>query len=176
LFFIITSIRETLIPLYGVQELGLDPYQIGLILSIFAVTNLLNLLFIGHRFERLISRSLLLALSLLTCAVSLYLLSFSSDLFSFALLSTPLGFGLGLLQSVPFALLLDYTDLNNIGLAMGVLRTVCDLGIVFGPIMVGSLMDIGQTILVFYISAFFIGLLSVITWFVFHSENKQLTV
>ncbi len=176
MFFIITSIRGTLIPLYGVQELGLDPYQIGLILSIFSVTNLLNLLFIGHRFERLIKRSLLLTLSLLTCAVSLYLLSFSSDLFNFALLSAPLGFGLGLLQPVPFALLLDYTNPSNIGLAMGVLRTIGDLGIVFGPIMVGRLMDIGQTIWVFYISAFFIGLLSVITWFVFHSENKHLTV
>jgi MFS family permease len=172
LFFLFTSIRGTMIPLYGTDTLALTSVQIGLLFSVTSMIIMVMLLFLSHRLERFVRRSVLLPLSLLFCSVSVFLIVFAADFLSFILVLVPLSIGLGILQPLPFAMVGDYAQSKTIGITMGVLRTVGDLGIILGPIIVGWLLDLGHNLYVFYLIAAIVGLFSLVTWVVFIKRTQ----
>lgn len=167
LFFLFTSILGPMIPLYGVEEMNLTSVQIGLIFSLNSVIVAIILLFVVHRLDRFVRRALLLPFSLLICSISVFLISFAWDFVTLAIFVGSLGVGLGVLQPLPFAMVIDYSKHDSRGLTMGILRTVGSLGLILGPMVVGWLMDLGQALLVFYTIAVIVGLFSVLTWVVF---------
>ena len=172
LFFLFTSIRGTMIPLYGTDTLALTSMQIGLLFSVTSLIIMVMLLFISHRLERFVRRSVLLPFSLLFCSVSVFLIAFAADFPSFILVLVPLSIGLGILQPLPFAMVGDYAQPKTMGITMGVLRTVGDLGIILGPIIVGWLLDLDHDLYVFYLISAIVGLFSLVTWVVF-IKRKQ---
>jgi MFS family permease len=173
MFLLFSSIRGTMIPLYGATVLGLNSSEIGLIFSCTSLVIFIVLAFATQRLEEAFGRAGLLTISLVVCSLSVAAMSLPSDFATFIITSIPLGVGLGLLQPTPFAMIIDLSKPANRGLMMGVMRTVADIGVIVGPIIVGSLMNIGQPLLVFYVIAAIIGALSLMTWIVFRRPAER---
>jgi len=171
MFFLFTSIRSTMIPLYGSNELGLSALQIGLVFSVTSAIIVCCLLLVNVKLEQALRQASLLTLSLLICASSVVLLSFSVDFTTLLVFSIPLGFGLSLLQPTPFAMISDYAKPENRGVTLGLARTIADVGIILGSTLVGWLIDVGQPLLVFYLIAAVLALFSAVTWYVFRDQH-----
>jgi predicted MFS family arabinose efflux permease len=167
LFLTFSSIRATLLPIYIVTVLGYSSLNVGLYFSFTSVVILLTLLLVTHRIERRVGGPSLLLGSLACCAASVLLLSVASDFPTLLLCSVPFGVGLGLLQPTPFALLPRFTRPEQRGLAMGVMRTIGDVGLLVGPLLVGWFIDLGYPTLAFYSVSGVIGITTIIAGFVF---------
>lgn len=170
MFLIDSSIRTTMIPLYGVSKLGLSPSQIGFVFSLISSITIIALLFITPRVE-VIKKSTLLPISLLVASIAVILVSFSSDFISLSIFSVFIGISTGLLNPIPIAMLINYTNPRNRGVIMGFLRTIGDLGIVLGPILVGGLIDIGEPLFVFYLVALFSLIFSFFAYVIFKEKK-----
>lgn len=166
-FFMFSSIRGTMIPLYGVDVLGLSTTQIGLVFSVTSATIVGILLGVIPALEQRISRPHLLLLSLGVATSAIAALSLASDFLSLVLIAVPLGVGFSLIQPTPFVMILDLAAPDTRGLMMGLLRTTGDIGIIIGPLLVGSLLDLGQPRLVFYVVAAIFAFFTILTWSVF---------
>ena len=167
MFFLFSSIRGTMIPLYGTEELGLSAVEIGLIFSLTSAITVFGLLFITHRLETRIGRSMLLPLSLLICSVAVFLLSFASNFITLAAFVLPLGIGMSILQPTSFTMISDHAKPAIRGLTLGFSRTIAALGIILGSTMAGWLMDIGQQFVGFLLIGGILSLFSSFTYFVF---------
>ena len=173
MFFMFSSIRGTMIPLYGVDVLGLSTTQIGLVFSVTSATIVGILLGIVPALEQRISRPHLLVLSLGIAASTIATLSLAFNFLSLVVMAIPLGVGFSLIQSTPFVMILDLATPDTQGLMMGLLRTTGDIGIIVGPLLVGSLLDLGQPRLVFYVVAAIFAFFTVLAWAVFRRFAPQ---
>jgi MFS family permease len=173
MFFYFSSIRGTLIPLYGTENLGLNSVQISLIFSLSSIIVVLSMIFINQLLEKLIKRALLLSISLIACSVSIFSLSVAWNFSSLAVLYIPLGFCFGIFQPLPFAMIIDNSEPNNRGLTIGVSRTIADFGIILGLLVAGWLLDLGQPRYTFYVVASLFGLFSYLTYKIFLKENSK---
>jgi MFS family permease len=171
MFFLFSSIRSTMIPLYGSEYLGLSSFQIGFIFSFTSAIIVFGLLFLNPRLAQLVKRSLLLSVSLVICSVAVFLIAFSMDFYTLVLYSMPLGIGFSLLQPLPFTMITDYTNPESRGLTIGFSRTIADLGIILGPTLVGWIIDLGQPLLVFYLISGILSLFSFVIWYVFRETH-----
>lgn len=167
MFFLFSSIRGTMIPLYGVKELGLSSVEIGLIFSLTSAITVFGLLFVTHRLETRIGRSMLLPLSLLICSMAVFLLSFASNFITLAAFVLPLGIGMSILQPTSFTMISDHAQPAIRGLTLGFSRTIAALGIIVGSTMAGWLMDLGQQFVGFLLTGGILSLFSFFTYFVF---------
>ena len=174
-FFMYSSIRGTMIPLYGVDILQLTSTQIGIVFSITSLVTVIGLNVLVPRLEVIISRQQLLVLSLATCVFAVTVISATSNFVTLALTAVPLGIGFSLLQPTPFTMILDTAQPENRGLMVGLLRTTGDIGIIVGPILVGSLLDIGFIHNIFYVIAGIIGIFTCISWMIFYQTKHWLT-
>jgi DHA1 family multidrug resistance protein-like MFS transporter len=68
MFFTFTSIRGTMVPLYGAEFLALSSTQIGVIYSLTSLIVVLGLIFVVPRVEHALGRPRLLFISLIICA------------------------------------------------------------------------------------------------------------
>ena len=167
MFFLFSSIRGTMIPLYGVKELGLSSVEIGLIFSLTSAITVFGLFFVTHRLETRIGRSMLLPLSLLICSMAVFLLSFASNFITLAAFVLPLGIGMSILQPTSFTMISDHAQPAIRGLTLGFSRTIAALGIIVGSTMAGWLMDLGQQFVGFLLTGGILSLFSFFTYFVF---------
>jgi MFS-type transporter involved in bile tolerance (Atg22 family) len=164
MFFTFTSIRGTMIPLYGAEFLALTSTQIGVISSLTSLVVVVGLILVVPRVERVLGRPRLLFLSLVVCAGAVAIITVATEFIGFAATMIPLGVGFSLLQPSPFTMIMDLVSLERRGVFMGILRTTGDLGLILGPLLVGGLLDLGQPTLVFYVVAGTIGSYAVIVW------------
>jgi len=167
MFFLFSSIRGTMIPVYGAEELKLSSFGIGVVFSVTSATTVVGLILLTHRLEDRLGRSKLLSFGFLICSISVILISFASDLITLSIFVIPLGLGFSILQPTVFGMISDSAEPENRGLTMGISRTVAALGIVIGPTMVGGLIDLGQPLLIFYIVSGLLCLFSIITYVIF---------
>lgn len=167
IFFFYSSIKGTLLPLYSTEVLGLSSFEIGLVFSFLSMITVMGLLFFTHQWEARLRREMLLPLSLCICAIAIVVVSFAFDLFSLMIFIFPLGIGLSILQPTPWTMISDYAHPEHRGVTMGVARTIADAGHLIGPIMVGSLIDLGQPVITFYIVAGILGAVSLLTYRIF---------
>jgi DHA1 family multidrug resistance protein-like MFS transporter len=169
-FFLFSSIRGTMIPLYGTSVLALTSTQIGVVFSVTSAIIVLVLVGVVPRLESRIRGSRMLVISLALSAVAVAALSVAPDFLTLALLALPLGVGFGLLQPTPFAMVLDRASVENRGLVVGLLRTTGDVGIIVGPLLVGGLLDLGHPALVFYVVAAIIALFALLSWRILQTQ------
>ncbi len=172
-FFLFSSIRGTMIPLYGTTVLTLTSTQIGVVFSITSAVIVLVLIGLVPRLEARLTGPRLLVISLTLSAVAVAALSVASDFLGLALMAVPLGVGFGLLQPTPFAMAMDRSAPETRGLTVGLLRTTGDLGIIVGPLLVGGLLDLGHPVLVFYVVAAIIALFAFLTWWIFQRSSRE---
>lgn len=164
MFFTFTSIRGTMVPLYGAEFLALSSTQIGVIYSLTSLVVVLGLIFVVPRVEHALGRPRLLFLSLIICAGAVTTITIAGDFLGFAATMIPLGVGFSLLQPSPFTMIMDIVAQERRGIFMGILRTTGDLGLILGPLLVGGLLDLGQPRLVFYMVTGTIGSFAVLVW------------
>ena len=164
MFFTFTSIRGTMVPLYGTEFLALSSTQIGVIYSLTSLVVVLGLIFVVTRVEHALGRPRLLFISLIICAGAVATITVAGDFLGFAAMMVPLGVGFSLLQPSPFTMIMDIVAQERRGIFMGILRTTGDLGLILGPLLVGGLLDLGQPRLVFYTVAGTIGSFAVLVW------------
>ncbi len=173
-FFLFSSIRGTMIPLYGTTVLALTSTQLGVVFSTTSAVIVVVLVGVVSRLEARMRRPRQLVISLALSAVAVVSLSVASDFSTLVVMAVPLGVGFGLLQPTPFAMVLDRASVENRGLTVGLLRTTGDIGIIVGPLLVGGLLDLGHPVLVFYVVAAILTLFALLTWRVFHQQATAL--
>jgi DHA1 family multidrug resistance protein-like MFS transporter len=167
MFFLFSSIRGTMIPVYGTDVLKLSAVEIGLVFSLTSATTVVGLVFLTHRLEGHLGRAQVLVLALCVNSITVVLISFASNMMTLSAFVIPLGLGLSMLQPTIFAMISDYAEPGNRGLTMGISRTVAAFGIVIGPTMVGGLIDLRQPLVAFYLIAGLLGLFAILTHVVF---------
>ena len=172
IFFFYSSIKATLLPLYGTEVLGLSSVDIGLVFSFLSMITVVGLLFFTHQWEARLSRVMLLPLSLCLCAIAIIVISFAVDLLTLTVFVIPLGIGLSILQPTPWTMISDYAHPEYRGVTMGVARTIADAGHLIGPIMVGWLIDLGQPLIAFYVVAGILGGVALLTYQIFALDTR----
>jgi MFS family permease len=127
----------TIVPLFAHSELALTPSVLGTVLTLSAAANFLILLPAGTLSDRIGRRGPMVG-SLVMSAVTVIALPYVSDTVGFAVLMAALGLSLGLTGSIG-AWVADVAPPAQLATAMGVFRTVGDLGSLIGPIILTSI-------------------------------------
>ncbi len=133
-FFGRISVRRLIIPLLGKEVLGLSATYIGLALSLGTVATLVTLYFSGHLTDRMGAGKLVVLGGFLS-ALALVFYSFSDSLPTFLLASIFWGFTAGFGGPARNVYLMDIVSADLYPLAMGVYRTLGDLGFILGPVV-----------------------------------------
>lgn len=139
LFFLRSSVRSTLLPLYATINLGLSENQIGVLLSISMVTTGVLTFPAGLLSDRLGRRIPIMA-STFSCAFLSLFIPFLANMESLIILVFAYGFATGL-QGAISAWPADVAPSDKMGTAMGAYRFLGDLGFFLGPITVTYLSD-----------------------------------
>ncbi len=142
LFIMRGGARVTLFPLYGGEVVGLEPAQIGDVLSLSALTNLLIVNPGGQLVDRL-GRKPIAVLGLILAALSTAAYGFFDTYPSLLVVSAIFGLTSGLASISPPTMVGDLAPPGSEGAAVGLYRTAGDLGFIVGPLMMGMMADVG---------------------------------
>ena len=132
---------QAYLPVFGEEQLGLTPEQVGYMIAIQAVANGLARIPGGRIVDRLPRRGLLVACGLGVYAVSIAVLPHLSGFWAATLLLT---LSVPILATVYIALGVVFSSLSTAetrGVAMGVYGMVLYLGLGFGPAIFGAIME-----------------------------------
>lgn len=157
LFIMRGGARITLIPLFGSEVVGLTPAQIGDVLSISAVTNLLIVNPGGQLVDR-IGRKPVAIWGLVLAGLATAAYGFFDTYGSLLVVSGLFGLTSGLASIPPPTMVGDLAPAGAEGSAVGLYRTSGDLGFVVGPLVMGLVADAGAFSAGFIISGALLGL------------------
>jgi MFS family permease len=138
--FFARSGRQTVIPLYADQEIGLSAGPIGLIFAMMAFINLLFIVPAGWAIDRFGVKVTIVPSAMVSFA-AFALMAASPSTMMLVFSSLVLGVGSGLLGPAPAAYAAEIAPAERRGAAMGLFRSVGDLGFVVSPPLVGYLAD-----------------------------------
>lgn len=139
-FFTRTGSQNTVLPLLGKARFGLGPAKVGYAFTTIAVMNFLTINFSGILCDRY-GRKMAIVPGCFVCAMALLTYTFGHTYWHFLLSSVLLGIGTGISGPAPAAYVSDLSLPGGRGLTMGVYRTVSDLGITVGPVLLGWVSD-----------------------------------
>jgi MFS family permease len=139
-FFTRTGSQNTVLPLLGNERLDLGPAKLGYAFTLIAVVNFLTINIAGIVCDRY-GRKTAIVPSCLLCGAALVTYTLGGNYTHFMLSSVLLGLGTGVGGPAPAAYLADLELPGGRGLTMGVYRTVSDVGVTVGPILLGWLSD-----------------------------------
>ncbi len=140
LFFIRTGVRNTLLPLFSGKDLGLNEFDIGILLTIAAIATTITMLSIGLISDK-IGRRTPLFLSLVASAPITLWIPFTSSIIYVSLVIFIYGAIIGLSGPIA-AYVTDIAPKDKLEIYMGVYRTIGDLGFVIGPLLMGYIVDL----------------------------------
>ena len=132
--------RQTLLPLFARDEIGLGEAGIGGVFALMALLNLLLVIPAGMLYDRYGARAAIIP-SAVVNALAFWLIGASSGALAFVGASVVLGLGSGILGPAPAAYAAAIAPAGRRGVAMGLFRTVGDVGFVVAPPLVGFLAD-----------------------------------
>ena len=135
--FVLTSMQFTIIPLFAVGNVGLNSLQIGGLFTVLSVAELATFIPIGSLSDRFGRKPFMIS-SLIVSAVVLILMPHVSSPIGFSLAMGMLGFGSGLAGPMD-AWISDLAPIDKMGVAIGLYRTLNDIGLVAGPIFLTAL-------------------------------------
>ena len=139
-FFTRSGGQMTLLPLLGHNEIGLSETAIGLVFTVIALVNFATLYVAGSLSDRFGRKVVIVPSGILTAAaVGLYVYAGTGA--TFLAVSILLGIGTGLGGPAPAAYVADIVPAGMVGPAMGLYRTISDLGLVLGPVLLGAIVD-----------------------------------
>lgn len=140
IFFTRTGSHNTVLPLLGNDRLDLGPALLGYAFTLIAAVNLATINISGLICDRY-GRKITIVPSCLVCALALVSYTWGSSYLHFMLSSVLLGLGTGISGPAPAVYVTDLDLPGGRGLVMGVYRTVSDLGVTVGPVLLGWLSD-----------------------------------
>jgi MFS family permease len=133
-------VNGTLFPLWAEARFGLDPAFIGLLLTFAAAAGLVTMLISGRIADRRGRKGPLMASLLLTGLVIPFIF-LAPGLTALSLTMVLYGLALGFHGPIA-AWAADLAPEGRMGIAMGVYRSVADLGWVVGPLLLGYLAEV----------------------------------
>ncbi len=139
LFFSVGGFQNTVVPLFGSLVLGLDAGVIGLALGLSTILRFVVSLVGGELSDRFGRRAVLVP-GLILIGFGTLMFNFATGLTTYimAILVLSVGrFG----NNVPATVLADHGPEARWGFLMGLNRSVGDLGVVFGPVAMGLLVE-----------------------------------
>lgn len=134
--------RVTLLPLYAEQSLGFGAGDIGILLSVSALTNLLIVNPAG-RFVDNVGRKPVAMIGLTTAAIATAGYGLFESFTGLLIVSLVFGVTSGLASIAPPTMVGDLAPEGAEGSAVGVYRMSGDLGFVIGPLVLGAIADTG---------------------------------
>lgn len=135
-----TGLRFSLVPVFGAEEIGAGPFLVGLALTVAALTQL-AVLWPAGKIADTFGRRRLAVPAYTGFAVVAATFGLAGTVPAFLVVMALYGAGTGLTSVTPPAIVGDVVEAGRTGLAMGVLNTAGDLGIVLGPLVSGALAD-----------------------------------
>jgi len=167
----ILDARMTFLPIY-LQDIGITPFQIGLLISIGAC----SALFIKPIYPALIKYFGYKILLIITFIISLSLLFLTpvlNQFYSFAVLLVVSGLALGINQPLSLSMISDQTEDSERGIAIGLRLMANRLSQLLDPFMFGMLTLVFGLKISFILIGFFLLLLSILTITLLHYEEKK---
>lgn len=137
-----SSTRGTLMPLVGVDVLGLSVGQMGLVLTGMAIVNLMLLPAASTMADRH-GRVTVITPAMVGTTVSLAVLALSGGVTGFLLGAVLLALASSLSGPAPAAFAADAVPADVRGFSLGLFRTAGDLGLLVGPPALGLIADVG---------------------------------
>jgi MFS family permease len=137
-----TGVIVFLFPLYLLERGRLAPEAVGHLVGVSVVGRLLALWLVS-RLPDGWHRLPVLGLGLLGYAAALASLPLVTHLLLLTIWSLLLGAGAGFVAGLPTAIIGDRVALELHGIAVGWLRTLADVGMIVGPLVMGTLGDVG---------------------------------
>ncbi|MDH5372266.1 MAG: MFS transporter [Acidimicrobiia bacterium] len=143
--------RVTLLPLYAEQSLGFGAGDIGILLSVSALTNLLIVNPAGRFVDR-VGRKPVAMLGLTTAAIATAGYGLFESFTGLLIVSMVFGITSGMASIAPPTMVGDLAPEGAEGSAVGVYRMSGDLGFVIGPLALGAIADTGAFTLGFFLT------------------------
>jgi DHA1 family multidrug resistance protein-like MFS transporter len=140
LFFIRTGVRSTLVPLFSGNNLGLNEFDIGMLLTIAGIATAITMVPIGIISDKIGRRTPLL-LSLIISAPLTIWIAFTANFIHISLIMFIYGAVIGLSGPIA-AYVTDIAPKDKLEIYMGVYRTIGDIGFVCGPVLMGFIVDL----------------------------------
>lgn len=131
------GILNTIVPLYSQYNLGMDEGVLGVVLTLSALCNM-GMMVTAGRLTDVYGRKPFLMGSLVLLALLIFILPFVHDVLGFTIALMAMGLAIGLSGPIA-AWVADVTDPGDLGAAMGLFRTIGDLGFVIAPVALASL-------------------------------------
>lgn len=135
-----TGVLVFLLPLYLAEQGRMRVDAVGSVIAL-SIAARLPAVWIGGRLSDRRERTTILAAGLFGFAVVLGLLPFIRQPVPLALCAVAVGAAGGFVAGLPAAIVADRVDPSQHGIAIGWLRTVTDVGMLLGPLVMGSLAD-----------------------------------
>lgn len=157
------GVRVSLIPLFVVEILRLDPSWAGIALAVFSAGTVAVLIVSGRLADALGRKPLVLA-GLLVSAVGTFWLGWAPNLAMLLAASLVTGVGTGLLQPALGAAVADVLGARaRGGSVLAGFQMAADLGTIVGPILAGLLVDAVSYQLAFAVTGA-VSLLALLVW------------
>lgn len=170
IFSIRSGVRQTLVPLAGVDQLGLDTGDLGLIFTALGVVGLFLIGPAGWAADRLGRKPAIVPTGYLAAAgVAVTALSPNIEWFLAGLLLSAIGTGVS--GPAPAAFVADIAPPELRGSAMGMYRTAGDFGVVLAPVASGALADSTSIRIAMLVNAAMVTV--AITWFLLMAKEPR---
>ena len=133
--------RDTILPLLGVENLGLTAASLGLIYTLIQMTNLLAIPFAGLITDRMGRKpAVILGLSVQGIGMGLVGTAWLYPWFLSGAVFMGAGKGLGETSSVVYVT--DLSPIGKYGTTYGLFLTLRDFGLLIGPVVLGLIADV----------------------------------
>ncbi|WP_407313087.1 MFS transporter [Desulfosporosinus sp. SB140] len=137
------------------KELGATGLQLGVIYVLFSVMNIIGSYFVSTKASRKLGEKNNIALGFVLLAVYCAGVAVAPEPIWFFPLQIVGGFGAGILTAILMAIAVRGFDADKKSTAMGFYQSIYSLGITFGPIVMGILVDHSSKIFSFSVMAVF---------------------
>ncbi|MDR2255620.1 MAG: MFS transporter [Arthrobacter sp.] len=135
------GVRTSLVPLFAAGALGMNAFEVGLVLTVFAVGNAVALSFSGRWSDR-VGRRLPIVIGMSLAALTGSLLGLSPDAWVLIALSLLSGLGTGLFGPAQQATIADTVGPHHsAGRVMAAFQMAADLPAIAAPLVAGYLSD-----------------------------------
>ena len=139
-FFARTGGLFNVIPLFAEEEIGLEPDQIGIGIGMISVVGLILVYPSGALVDRFGRKGVIVTSSILS-GVGMLLFAGSGSFEAYLIASLCWASASGVAGAAPAAYAADLAPRGMTAPAMGMYRTVSDLGYVIGPLLLGAISD-----------------------------------
>jgi multidrug resistance protein len=145
-----SGIRSTLIPLYAIEERGMNELAVGTILSYATIANLVVTVPMGYAIDLLGRKPVIIWNTAIMAAANLSFV-YARGYWGMSLAAVLLGLASAGAGQAPQALAIDAVRGERVGLAMGVYRLMNDVGSMLWPVLLSSIVDYSSLSTPFYV-------------------------